>query len=90
MAIAMNPIEQALLAVMAAAGGDIATANGHISSAQQQARLTARRERQLVQIAALVVSGNRARAAGLSLEHSAEFPDDAELLGRIATPGWRA
>ena len=84
MVTAMNAIEQALLAVMAANGGDSAAAQGHISRAQQYARATARRERQIVQIAALVIAQDRARAAGLTFEHTAEFPDDAELLTRVA------
>ena len=80
----MSAIEHALLAVMAARGGDSVTADGHISRAQQQTRATARRERQVVEIAALVVAGHRARAAGLALEHTVEFPGDAELLARVA------
>lgn len=77
-------IELALLAVTAACGGDSTTADAHISRAQQQTRVTARRERQVVEIAALVVAGDRARAAGLALEHTIEFPEDAELLARVA------
>ena len=77
-------IELALLAVMAARRGDDVTAAGHISQAQQQTRVTARRERQLVEIAALVVTGDDGRAAGLALEHVVEFPDDAELLARVS------
>ena len=84
MDIPMNAIEHALLAVMAAHGGESVTANGHISRAQQQTRTTARRERQVVEIAALVVAGDRERAAGLALEHTGEFPDDADLLARVA------
>jgi hypothetical protein len=80
----MNAIEHALLAVMAADTGDTTTAREQLSTAQRQARTTARRERQIVQIAALVVSGERERAAGLTLEHTAQFPDDAELLARVA------
>lgn len=80
----MNATEYALLAVLAADSGDTTTALAHISRAQRLARMTARRERQIVQIAALVVAGRWERAAGLSLEHAAEFPDDAELLARIA------
>jgi hypothetical protein len=49
-------------------------------NAQQQARANARRERQVAEIAALVVAGDRSRAAGLALEHIAEFPADAERL----------
>jgi hypothetical protein len=80
-------IEHALLAVLAARGGDDVTAAGHISRAQQQSRATARRERQLVEIAALVVTGEKARAAGLALEHIVEFPEDAELLARVSEAG---
>jgi hypothetical protein len=80
----MNAIERALLAVMAADSGDATTALEQLSQAQRGARTTARRERQIVQIAALVVSGEGERAAGLTLEHTAQFPDDAELMARIA------
>jgi hypothetical protein len=80
---ALTSIEQALLAVLASGGGDCATAHGHIARAQQQSRMTARRERQVVEIAALVVAGASARPAGLALEHLAEFPDDAELLDQL-------
>jgi hypothetical protein len=79
----MSAIEQALLAVLAADGGDSATAYGHVALAQQRSRTTARRERQVVEIAALAVAGHRERAAGLALEHLVEFPDDAELLGPV-------
>ncbi len=77
-------IEHALLAVMAAHGGDDVTAADHIRRAQQQSRTTARRERQVVEIAALVVAGDRGRAVGLALEHTVEFPEDTELLARVA------
>jgi hypothetical protein len=80
----MNAIEHALLAVEAADSGDTTTALAQLSLAQRHARTTARRERQIVQIAALVVAGARERAAGLTLEHTAEFPDDAELLAPLA------
>ena len=80
----MNAIEHALLAVMAADGGDTTTALAQISQAQRHARTSARRDRQIVQIAALVVAGQRERAGGLTLEHAAEFPDDVELLARVA------
>src|SRR6476619_1394416 len=43
-----------------------------------------RRERQVVQITALTGAGESARAAGLTLEHAAEFPDDLGLLARAA------
>jgi len=80
----MHPITQALLAVMAADDGDTAAAQAHVAKAQRHARRAARRDRQVVEIAALVVAGNRARAAGLALEHTAEFPDDADLVARVA------
>ena len=80
-------IEHALLAVLAARGGDKVTAADHIAHAQQQTRATARRERQLVEIAALVVTGDMDRAGGLALEHVVEFPDDAELLARVSPSG---
>jgi hypothetical protein len=80
----MNAIEHALLAALAASDGDMAAAHGHISRAQRHARTTARRERQIVEIAALVIAEDGERAAGLALEHTAEFPDDADLLARIS------
>ena len=43
-----------------------------------------RRERQVVLIAALSVAGDTGRAAGLVLEHAAEFPDDADLMAHVA------
>jgi hypothetical protein len=67
----------------AARDGDL-TATGHIAQAQEQTSATARRERQIVEIAALVVAGDPARAVGLALEHTLELPDDAELLARVA------
>jgi len=79
-----NAIEQALLAIMAASGGDRATADAHLSRAQEYTRASARRDRQIVEVAALVVAGHGARAAGLALEHAAEFPDDADLMARVA------
>jgi hypothetical protein len=79
----MNATEYALLAVQTADSGDTATALAQISRAQRHARSAARRERQFVQIAALVVGGQRDRATGLALEHTAEFPEDAELLAFV-------
>jgi hypothetical protein len=79
----MSAIEHALLAVLAAGGGDGAAAQSHLSRARQQTRSTARRERQVVEIAALVVAGDAARAVGLAYEHVAEFPEDAELLSGV-------
>jgi hypothetical protein len=81
-----SAIEHALLAVLAADRGDTVAARGHIAEAQQHTRTTARRERQLVEIASLGVIGQSLRAAGLALEHTKEFPSDAELLTRLAPP----
>ena len=72
------------MALIAANSGDRSVAQGHIAVAQRHAHATARRERQIVEIAALVVAGDADRAAGLALEHTATFPDDAELLARVA------
>lgn len=80
----MNAITRALLAVTAADDGDAAAAHEHIARAQRHARTAARRDRQFVEIAGLVIAGDPARAAGLALEHTTEFPDDADLLERIA------
>ena len=80
----MSAVEHALLAVMAAQDGDAVTANDHIARAQEHTHATARRERQVVEIAALIVAGDHQRAAGLALEHTSEFPDDAQLLARVA------
>jgi hypothetical protein len=78
----MDAIAHALLAVMATDDGDPDAARTHIAAAQREARTSARRERQLVEIAALLVAGQRERAAGLAFVHTAEFPGDAELLAR--------
>jgi len=80
----LNAIEHARLAVLAADSGDIVTARRHIGMAQQQTRVTSRRERQLVEIASLTVTGQALRAAGLALEHTHEFPSDTELLTRLS------
>jgi hypothetical protein len=85
----LTSIDQALLGVLAAGGGDCATAHRHIARAQQQSRMTERRDRQVVEIASLVVACASARAAGLALEHLAEFPDDAELLDQLLGPPHR-
>jgi hypothetical protein len=47
---------------------------------------TTRRHRQLAEIAALVAAGRHERAAGLALEHAAEYPDDAERLAPVTGP----
>jgi hypothetical protein len=87
----MNAIAHALAAVMAVDAGDTVAAHAHISTARQESRMTARRHRQVVEIATLIVAGDRPRAAGLALVHTDEFPDDRELLARVtgtsASPG---
>ena len=80
----MDAITHALLAVVAADDGDALAAQAHIASAQRHARSTARRDRQIVEIATLVGAGHRARAAGLTLEHTAVFSEDVGLLARVA------
>lgn len=72
---------------MAVDDGDTATAEEHVTTAQRQARTSARRDRQIVEIAALVVAGRRARAAGLAIVHTAEFPADVALLAHVAERG---
>jgi hypothetical protein len=47
------------------------------------ARPASRRDRQILEIAALIAAGHHERAAGLALEHAAEFADDADLLARM-------
>ena len=78
-----NAIANAVLAIKALDAGDTAAALERISTAQLQSRTTARRRRQVVEIAALIVAGDRRRATGLALIHAAEFPDDCELLARV-------
>ena len=80
----LSAIQLAVLAVSAAAHGDTVTAQRHLAAAERSSRTTARRRRQLVEIASLTVAGHLARAAGLALEHTNEFPGDAELLTVLA------
>src|SRR5262245_41845728 len=47
------------------------------------ARMAARRHRQVVEIAGLMIAGNIERAEGLALVHESEFPQDAQLLDCI-------
>jgi len=79
----MNSIDDALLAVTASIAGDTTDAHQHLEAARQQAQAAARRHRQVVEIASLIVNGCRDRAEGLALVHTAEFPQDMELLERI-------
>jgi hypothetical protein len=82
----VTAVAYALLAVVARDAGDHATADHHIRAAQRQSRTTARRERQLVEIAALVVAGQSERADALSFEHRTDFPDDDDLLSALLGP----
>lgn len=79
----MSATEHALLAVLALDAGRVETAEQHISLARQEARATARRDRQVVEIASLVIRGDRRRAAGLAAEHTFEFPHDGPLLRQL-------
>jgi aspartate oxidase len=54
-----------------------------VRAADRQARAAARRRRQLIEIAGLVVTDALERARGLALHHTTEFPDDADLLSHI-------
>ena len=81
----MDAIAHALLlALVAAEDGDTPTAQAHVAEAGRLAQRAARRHRQIIEIAALVVAGQPARAAGLALEHTAAFPEDVELLVCVA------
>ena len=79
----MSATEHALLAVLALDADQASTAAEHIALAREETRAKARRDRQVVEIASLVVRGERVRAAGLALEHTVEFPDDALLLRQL-------
>ncbi len=78
-----DPIAAALVAVMAKVEGDSAAAQQHLLAAQRQSQSAVRRQRQVLEIAKLVVDGATERAVGLALEHAAQFPHDAELLDRM-------
>jgi hypothetical protein len=82
----MNAVTYALLAVLAVEAGDRGQAECHLRAAQQHSRATARRQRQVVEIAGLVVRGDADRARGLSFEHGVEFPEDSELLASMLNP----
>ena len=79
----MNPIDEAVRAVSAARAGDTTDAQEHLRRAHRNTQKMARRQRQVVDIAGLVIAGNRDRAEGLALVHLAEFPSDAELLAGL-------
>jgi hypothetical protein len=82
----MNPIDDVLLAVTASNAGDTTEAQQHLESARRHSQAAARRHRQVVEIAGLVVAGACDRARGLALVHTAEYPDDSDLLARITAP----
>ena len=82
----MNAVTHALLAVVARAAGDQSGAQEHLRAAQRHSRAMARRERQLVEIASLLVVGDEDRARGLTFEHGSEFPEDTDLLESLLTP----
>ena len=82
----MNAITYALLAVIARAAGDQSVAEENLRAAQRHSRAVARSERQLVEIASLIVAGEAERARGLSFEHSSEFPGDEVVLASLFNP----
>ena len=63
--------------------GDHAGAVDHLERARAASRVRARRERQVVEIAAAIIEGAIARAVGLAVEHRHDFPDDAPLLEEL-------
>ena len=79
--------EHALLAMLALDAGDLDAAQRHLTVAREQRRAAARRDRQVVEIASLVVRGDRGRAAGLALEHVVDFPADRSLLEQVTGRG---
>ena len=82
----MNAVTFAMLAVFSTEIGDHLAADQHLQAARRHSREAARRERQLVEIASLIVAGDRERARGLSFEHTSEFPSDRELLASLFSP----
>jgi len=78
-----DAVTHALLAVEAARAANPAAARAQIDDARRCARAAARRERQVVEIAALIVDHGVERASGLAAIHAAEFRQDAELLSRL-------
>jgi hypothetical protein len=80
-----TPTDAAHRAVVSARRADVAWAAEHLRRARAAGRSRTRRDRQLLQIAALIVEGDMQRAAGLVLEHVAAFPHDAELAGLDGT-----
>jgi len=79
----MDPIADALLAVQASNAGDKTGALEHLETARRNARTAARRHRQLVEIASLLVAGADDRADGLAVLHRTEFDEDTLLVARM-------
>ena len=61
--------------------GETAAAASQLEHARRIARTQARRDRQLVEIAAALIDGDADRASGLAAEHGRDFAPDEELLG---------
>ena len=85
----MDPIADALLAVQASNAGDKTGALEHLETARRNVRTAARRHRQLVEIASLLVAGADDRADGLAVLHRTEFDEDTLLVARM-TGSWGA
>ncbi len=62
--------------------GQLGEATRLVSRASEAAAAGSRRERQLIEVVCLAVTGDTGRAYGLSSEHLAEFPQDA-LVRRV-------
>ena len=75
----MSAITFAVLAVFARELGDHAAAGQHLEAAQRHSRKAAR-ERQLVEIASLIVADEHERGSWSCLRAHSEFPSDDELL----------
>ena len=81
----MDPIEDALLAVRACIAGEPREAEQHLEAARQHCCAAARRHRQLVEIAGLVIAGAHDRARGLALVHVADYPHDRAVVERMTS-----
>jgi hypothetical protein len=75
-----DPISLALLAALAWSDGDHAAGKAFVATA----RRACTRNRHVVELAELVVGGDRGRAADLAAVHVDTYPDDAELVLRLA------
>jgi hypothetical protein len=79
----MSAVVHAVLAVAAKHAGDVDAAEEHLDCARRLSTAMARRERQLVELAALIVDDEWDRACDLSFEHGAQFADDRDLLAGL-------